>query len=60
MQEVSDFEKLKTLALRISRGSLLVHEVSGRRKFSGCLVVDTDCVYNYKYDGNVKTKGYNP
>ena len=44
MQEVSDFEKLKTLALRISRGSLLVHEVSGRRKFSGCLVVDTDCV----------------
>ena len=52
-----NFEKFRNFSAMHQRPSyVLVHEVPGGRKFSGCLDADTAVKYGNKYDGNIKTK----
>ena len=57
MEELN-FEKLKTLAPCTGRyvKMMSVNEVSGYRKFGGCLDAYTDANSLVKYDGDIKTK----
>ncbi len=60
MEEL-DFEKLKTLAPCTGRyvKMMPVNEVSGYRKFGGCLDAYMDAHSQAKYDGDIKTKREN-
>lgn len=52
------FRKVKNFSAmhRQERKNMPVNEVSGYRKFGGCLDVYYGCASRAKYDGDIKTK----